>query len=103
MFVDLVRYLLGYVNFRAYGGFADRFVNLCAKENIPLWNMKNVDGRIMGATTIKGYLSIRKPAKKSGMKVRATEKRGLYFFSKGTKSERGYWRAPLCPFLLFLR
>lgn len=85
MFIDFVRYLLGYVNFRAYGGFSDRFVNLCAKENIPLWNMKNVDGRISGSTTVKGYLSIRKPAKKSGMKVRVTEKEGLYFSLKGIK------------------
>lgn len=79
MFINFIRYLFGYVNFRAFGGFSDRFLNLCAKDNIPLWNVKNVDGRISGSTTINGYLSIRRPAKKAGMKVRITEKKDLYF------------------------
>lgn len=89
IFIDFVRYLTGYVNFRAYGGFSDRFINLCAKEDIPLWNLKNTDGRISGSTTIGGYLAIRKPARKSGMRVRATEKRGLIFFLKRNKIRAG--------------
>lgn len=89
IFVEFLRYLLGYINFRAYGGFADRFLNLCTKEEIPLWNIKNVDGRISASTTVKGYFAIRSPARKAGMKVCITEKKGLIFFLKRNKTRVG--------------
>lgn len=89
MIIEFLRYLFGYINFRAFGGFADRFLNLCTKENIPLWNIKNTDGRISASTTIGGYLAIRRPARKAGMKVRALEKKGLVFFLKRNKIRVG--------------
>ena len=87
--IQLLRYLFGYVKFRAFGGFADRFINLCTKHEIPLWNVKHVNGNITANTTIQGYLSIRIPARKSGMRVIHTEKVGLRFFLKKHKSRVG--------------
>lgn len=87
--VRLLRYILGYINFRAYGGFADRFINLCTSAGIPLWNIKNTDGRISASTTAAGYLAIRGPAKKSGMRVKALEKKGLKFFLRRNKKRVG--------------
>jgi len=81
LIIELIRYLFGYINFRAYGGFADRFINLCTKDEIPLWNIRNINGNITASTTIEGYLSIRHAARKSGMRLRVTEKKGLIFFS----------------------
>ncbi|MBO7274092.1 MAG: sporulation protein YqfD, partial [Clostridia bacterium] len=66
----------------AFEGFPDRFINLCTKNGIPLWNIKNVGGRLSASTTIQGYLNIRECAKKSGMNVRVVEKKGLIFFLK---------------------
>ena len=34
--VRLVRFFLGYVSFKAYGGFAERFINLCRLNNIDI-------------------------------------------------------------------
>lgn len=87
--VELFRYLTGYINFRAFGGFADRFINLCTHDNIPLWNIRNIDGRITASTTVKGYLAIRRPARRAGMRVRAVEKKGLRFFLKKHKKRVG--------------
>ena len=89
MIIQFLRYLFGYINFRAFGGFADRFVNLCTKEGIPLWNVKHVNGNITASTTIGGYLSIRPVARKSGMRVISTDKIGLKYFLKKHKSRVG--------------
>lgn len=87
--IQLIRYLFGYINFRAFGGFSDRFLNLCTRDGIPLWNIKNVKGNISASTTINGYLSIRKSARKSGMHVMVLEKKGLIFFLKRNKIRVG--------------
>ncbi len=89
LIIQIIRYLFGYINFRAFGGFADRFLNLCTRDGIPLWNIKNVKGNISASTTIAGYLSIRKPARKSGMKVMVLDKKGLIFFLKRNKIRVG--------------
>ncbi len=89
MIIKLIRYLFGYINFRAFGGFSDRFLNLCTRDGIPLWNIQNVKGNISASTTIDGYLALRRPAKKSGMKVMHLEKKGLIFFLKAHKVRVG--------------
>lgn len=87
--IQILRYIFGYINFRAFGGFSDRFLNLCTRDGIPLWNIKNVKGNISASTTINGYLSIRKAVKKSGMKTIVLEKKGLIFFLKKNKIRVG--------------
>lgn len=89
LIIEFIRYLFGYINFRAYGGFADRFLNLCTKDEIPLWNIRNINGNITASTTIEGYLNIRSAARKSGMRLRVTEKKGLVFFLKRNKLRTG--------------
>ncbi len=98
--IELIRYLFGYVNFTAYGGFADRFINLCAKDSVPLWNIRNTGGRITASTTVKGYLSIRNAAKKSGMRVIHTDKKGLRFFIRRNKARVGILAGALISALL---
>ena len=80
LIIEFIRYLLGYVNFKAYGGLADRFLNLCTRDKIPVWNIKNVKGVILACTTVSGYFALKRPARKSGMKIVAVEKKGLRFF-----------------------
>lgn len=99
LIIKIIRYLLGYVNFRAFGGFSDRFLNLCTHDNIPLWNIKNVKGNISASTTINGYLSIRRSARKSGMKLKITEKKGLIFLLKRNKMRVGILIG-VCAFVL---
>lgn len=89
LILSVLRYILGYINFKACGGFADRFINLCTKQGISLWNVQNIGGEIYASTTLKGYLSIRSAAKKSGMRVRCIEKKGLLFFLKNHKARVG--------------
>lgn len=102
LIIELIRWIFGYVNFSAKGGFADRFINLCTKEEIPLWNIQNIGGKISASTTIQGYLTIRDPARKSGMRVRLNEKKGLIFFLKKHKKRIGLLIGiTLCAAMLF--
>ena len=80
--VRLVRFFLGYVSFKAYGGFAERFINLCRLNNIVLWNLRCRDSVITACTDCRGYKKIRTVARKSGMRVRMQGKHGLPFFAE---------------------
>lgn len=79
-FIYLIRFLTGYVRFRAKGGFPERFINLCSKENVPLWDIGGGKGEMHAKTTIRGYHRIRPCARKSGMRPRVTGRYGLPFF-----------------------
>jgi len=80
LIIKLIRFFVGYVTFAAYGGFPERFVNLCTKNRIPLWDMKKEKTFITADTTVKGYKSIKSSAKNSGVRVKLLKKHGLPFF-----------------------
>lgn len=75
----LLRFFTGYVVFRAYGGFGERFINLCGANGIPLWDISSDSDNIYASTTIGGYKKIISCARKSGMKTRMIKKTGLPF------------------------
>ena len=79
--IKFLRYLRGIVFFTATGGFPERFLNLCSNKNITLQDLKIKDGILFASTDIKNYKRLRRPAKKSGMRVRITKKFGLPFLS----------------------
>lgn len=77
---DLLNLLFGCVEFEAENGFAERFINTCTAENIPLWDMHRHSNGMSAKTTINGYRNIRSAACRSSMKIRITRKVGLPFF-----------------------
>ena len=79
LIIRLVRLIFGYVRFSAFGGFPERFINLCARNNIVLWDIRRRDGVLYACTPIKCYRKIRPSAHKSGMKLRIGQRRGLPF------------------------
>lgn len=89
LIIRLLRFLNGYVSFKAQGGFCERFVNLCTGSKIPLWNMKREKDSLYAQTTPEGYMKIRKAARRSGSKVRICEKHGLPFFLRQNRERRG--------------
>ncbi len=77
---DILNLAFGYVQLSAENGFAERFINTCTAEGIPLWDMHKLGDRLTAKTTVSGYKKIRSPAKKSSMRVRISKKFGLPFF-----------------------
>ena len=94
-FIKLIRFLCGYVRFRAKGGFPERFINLCSKENIPLWDISGSKGEMYAKTTIRGYHRIRACARKSGMRRRGAM--GFRSFCTATSAGSAYFAAQRQP------
>lgn len=89
LIVQLIRSLLGYVEFTGTGGFPERFLNLCVKYRIPLWDLRNHGDSFTGKTTIRGYKGIRPAAHRSGVRLRIRARRGLPFLTAKNKKRVG--------------
>ncbi|MBR5262796.1 MAG: sporulation protein YqfD [Clostridia bacterium] len=76
---DFINLIFGCVSLRAENGFAERFINTCTAEGIPLWDIRKTADGLTAKTTVRGYRRIRLPARKSSMRVRMTKKTGLPF------------------------
>lgn len=77
--LHIYRNITGYVKFYGKGVFPERFLNLCAKENILVWNSKVNVNEMSGCMHIHDYKKIKKIAKKSSMRLKITKKQGLPF------------------------
>lgn len=89
LIVKLIRFCLGYVLFTGTGGFPERFINLCVKYKIPLWDLKNHGECFEGKTTIRGYKHIRPAAFRAGVALKIREKCGLPFLTAKNKKRMG--------------
>ncbi len=93
--ISFFRYVSGYVEFCAEGGFSERFLNLCKLNGISLWNVENDGVKVKACTSAREFRSIEKPAKNSGMTVKTLENKGIPFWAKRHK-----WRCGLLVGLL---
>ncbi len=89
IFVKILRLLFGYVEFTATGGFCERFINLCSREGLLLWDVSYKKSSLAACMRAKDYKHIRSPAKRSGMRVKITRKRGLPFVAYRNKARVG--------------
>lgn len=85
----LLRCLAGYVEFRAVGGFPERFINLCVSKRISVHEIRMFGDTILGICGVKDYRKLRVAAKKSGMKLRIISKKGLPFFIRRNRMRKG--------------
>ncbi len=83
--ISLLRYLNGYVEFCAEGGFPERFLNLCKIHGISLWKIKNDGVKVEACTTVGEFKKIQIPAENSGMEIKPLNNKGLMFFIKRHK------------------
>ncbi|HHW46534.1 MAG TPA: sporulation protein YqfD [Clostridiales bacterium] len=88
--IKLLRYILGFVRFKASGNFPERFFNLCAKNNITVWNIRRKIGYIEGCMFVKDYKKVRKIRGKSGVRLRIAKKYGLPFFARKYHKRFGF-------------
>ncbi len=70
----------GYIEFKAEGGFPERFVNLCSQNKLGVENVRMFKNTILASCGIKDYKKLRHIAKKTGMKIKILSKHGLPFF-----------------------
>ncbi|MFR8103927.1 MAG: sporulation protein YqfD [Clostridia bacterium] len=81
MFLKIIwNYILGFVRIEVEGYYIERFINICMKQKIFLWNVKRKNSSMMQANVgIKEFKELRDIAKKTKCRVRLTNKKGLPF------------------------
>jgi len=89
LFTRFYRFLCGYVCFSATQGFAERFLNLCSRNGIFLWNLRRNENGIRAATSIRHYKKIRTAATRSGMLTKIESREGLPFIISKHKKRIG--------------
>lgn len=82
MLLKIFRFIKGYVRFSADGKFPERFLNAAAVNRLNLWDVFPSVGGLKGAMAAADYKRARHIARRSGIKLRITQKRGLPFFIK---------------------
>ncbi len=78
--ITLLRLIKGYTEFEGKGGFTERFINLSAFRKIHLWDISFIDGSLKAKVKSADYFKLRDVAKRSGVKIRIKEKKGIVFF-----------------------
>ena len=89
--VHLWNYIRGYVIIIAKGDGIERFINICTRRQILLWDIarKDSDSVVMKAS-LRGFMLMRPAARKSGCRVRIIKKCGLPFFLHRFRRRRGF-------------
>lgn len=101
LLIHLLRFIKGIVSFRLTGGFIERFLNLCMRAGIPVFDTVRSEEGVTARTTARSYRSMRPIAKKTGVRVRLTSKSGLPFLMHRYRRRAGL-AAGLLLFFLFL-
>lgn len=80
MIKQMIQYCKGHVRIRVSGGSYDRFLNMCAKHDLYIWDLEYADNAYEMNISIKGFRILRPLARKSHTKVRIIGRYGLPFF-----------------------
>ena len=87
----LESYRKGYVRIRFWGESPERFLNLCAYQKIPVWNLVSRDNAYEMNMTVEGFRHIRGICRKSHVKIKIIGKYGLPFFFYRNKKRKAFF------------
>lgn len=80
IFKNLESYISGYLRINIEGYYIERFINICRKENIPVWNIKKEkEIRLAFNIKIKDFKKICRIAKTTKCKLKIKKKKGFPF------------------------
>ena len=68
------------MKFEARGVFFERFLTICAREGIRILEPSKKDDVMVGYVFAKDYRRLKKPAKKTGLRIHIVKKFGIPFF-----------------------
>ena len=79
-FISLLKYMRGYVLVHLTGYAPERFLNMCGKRNILIWNLRAVEDGYLFFISVDAYKSLKPILKKTRTRARIIEKHGLPFY-----------------------
>lgn len=103
MLKRFLRYIHGYVKIQIYGNSPERFLNLCRHHGIQIWGLCPNEQTYEMYMTIRGFKKLRVISKKTHMKVRIIEKRGLMLFLFHHRKRKLFFVGAVLALLLILQ
>ena len=86
---SVVAYFKGYLTITVSGKFCERFIQVCALNNILLWDIVRVGKEsIRCKISVRGFLKLRKIARNTNVFVHINIKHGFPFFLKKYKKRK---------------
>ena len=80
LLVNLFNMIRGYVIILVEGYFLERFINICTRRQIYLWDIKKINiVKMRLKISIKGFKMLRPIVHKTGCRVKIVKKKGLPF------------------------
>lgn len=98
----LWRFFAGWVEWEAEGGFPERFLNLAARDGIPLDHTKRQGSLMLGYCYARHYRRLRPLARRSGVRLRVTARHGIPFRTRRYRRRWGL-AAGLAVYILLLQ
>lgn len=97
----LWNYLRGYVIIIIEGFFIEKFINICARRRIHLWDVRiQRERRVTAKVGIGGFRLIRPVARKTGCRVGLLKKRGLPFVFSKYRRRKAFFAGAVLFFVL---
>ncbi len=84
-------FYLGYAEFSGIGGFTEQFISELLEKGIPLSRVKMSNGTVTARVSPLHYYTCARAAKKNGVRLRCTGRRGLYFALSRYKKRVGLY------------
>ncbi len=100
--LKLLRFIIGYVQFSIKGGFAERFLSLCAADGIKLWGFTQSGGVIDVCVRRSSFKKLRKHRRASHVKIKIIDKRGLFEVLRRYKLRVGLAAGVMVFFAVFI-
>lgn len=89
--IRLWHYLKGYVIIIVSGLSVEKFINICTKRQILLWDMERLDpSSVRMKMSIRGFKSARSAVRKARVRVRIQDKRGLVYLLGRYRKRRAF-------------
>ena len=89
MITKIMAYCKGYVIIRATGYFLERFLNICTREDILVWDIERSGNQMRAKVSIKAFCRLRRAARKTRTKIRIEKRYGLPFLLRRNRKRRG--------------
>ncbi|MGL5260100.1 MAG: sporulation protein YqfD [Lachnospiraceae bacterium] len=101
--INFLRWFVGYLEIEVSGYSPKRFINLCANNQILLWDIFNTHTSYQMKILLRDFWKIKKLVKKTSVKVVISNRYGLPFFMKKSKMRVFFYAGiPICIFVLFI-
>lgn len=79
-FLSFLKYMQGYLLVHLTGYAPERFLNMCGKRNILIWNLQKMEDGYYFNISVEGYKTLRPILKKTKTKATIVERHGMPFY-----------------------